>query len=116
MSQQQLAQLLAHYAAGERPDRMLEASVVKETLQLLVDRAPGHSVEIRVVPYVAVQAIPGSRHRRGTPPATVECDARTWVELAAGQLSWQAARVAGRVDASGERSDLTEWLPVVAAG
>lgn len=112
MNSESLDQLLAAYAAGERPDRGAEAAAVKATLAALVERAPGHSVEIRVVPYAAVQAIPGGRHRRGTPPATVECDARTWIELATGTITWQSARAAGRVDASGERSDLSQWLPL----
>lgn len=109
---QQLDQLLAEYAAGTKPEREIELAAVKETLNTLVERAPGHSVEIRVVPYAAVQAIPGGQHRRGTPPATVECDARTWLELASGVITWAEARAAGRVDASGERSDLSEWLPL----
>lgn len=112
MSRDDLNQLLAAYLAGEKPERELEAVVVKETLEALVEKAPGRSVEIRVVPFAAVQAIPGTRHTRGTPPATVECDARTWVELAAGRLSWEEARAQSRVDASGERSDLSPWLPL----
>lgn len=107
-----LDQLLSAYAEGRKPSRELEAAAVKQTLAAFVDKAPGRSVEIRVVPYQAVQVIPGTRHTRGTPPATVECDARTWLELAAGVITWQEARLAGRVDASGERSDLSKWLPL----
>ncbi|MFZ1362209.1 MAG: sterol carrier family protein [Candidatus Nanopelagicales bacterium] len=112
MSPDDLGQLLAAYESGQQPARELEAAAVKETLEALVGKAPGRSVEIRVVPYAAVQAIPGGQHRRGTPPATVECDARTWLELAAGKIDWAEAKSQGRVDASGERSDLSEWLPL----
>jgi hypothetical protein len=42
----------------------------------------------------------------------VETDARTWLELATGRLPWAEAVAAGRVIASGERADLSRYLPV----
>jgi Bacterial SCP ortholog len=87
-------------------------AMTKHLLAVLADRAPGHSVEVRVPPYAAVQCIPGVRHTRGTPPAVVETDPETWIALATGELSWGTAVEAGRVRASGERSDLSAWLPV----
>ena len=45
--------------------------------------------------------------------AVVETDAATWLALALGDLSWADAVAAGRVTASGERSDLTEHLPLI---
>lgn len=104
--------VLAAYAAGIEPDRALTRAVVKATLALLVAVAPGRSVEVRVPPYAVVQAVEGSRHRRGTPPAVVECDARTWLQLATGALAWPEAVADGRVRASGERSDLSPYLPL----
>ncbi len=86
---------------------------VRHTLELLVRRAPGHAVEIRVPPLAAVQAIPGPRHRRGTPSAVVEMSPQTWLSLATGRLTWAQAVADGLVRASGERSDLTAWLPVL---
>jgi Bacterial SCP ortholog len=83
------------------------------TLQLLTDRAPGHSVEVRIPPFAAVQAIPGPVHRRGTPSAVVEMDPVTWLALSTGGLSWAQARAAGRIRASGERADLATWLPLI---
>jgi hypothetical protein len=100
------------WASGGVPDRLTVKAAVKATLAMLVESAPGHAVEIRVPPYAAVQAIEGSRHRRGTPPAVVECDARTWLELATGRVDWAAAVADGRVRASGERSDLSPHLPL----
>ncbi|HNE89099.1 MAG TPA: sterol carrier family protein [Actinomycetota bacterium] len=85
---------------------------VKASLAAFAAAVPGRSVEIRVPPYGAVQAVPGGAHRRGTPRALVECDARTWLELVRGELTWADAVAAGRVEASGERSDLSEWLPL----
>jgi putative sterol carrier protein len=43
----------------------------------------------------------------------VETDAMTWIALATGELSWPAAVAEGRVHASGERADLSAFLPVV---
>jgi hypothetical protein len=42
----------------------------------------------------------------------VETDAVTWIALATGELAWADAVHDGRVHASGERSDLSEWLPL----
>lgn len=86
--------------------------LVKETLGVLERRAPGHSVEVRVPPYGAVQAVEGGRHTRGTPRAVVETDASTWLALAVGELSWQEALDSGALRASGERTDLAAYLPL----
>lgn len=108
----ELAAALDRIRAGgeERTDLKL---VVKHVLAVLEQRAPGHSVEVRVPPYAAVQCIPGVRHTRGTPPAVVETDALTMVALATGELSWADARAQGRVSASGERTDLSTYLPLL---
>ncbi len=87
--------------------------LVKETLGRLERRAPGYSVEVRVPPYGAVQAVEGGRHTRGTPRAVVETDAATWLALATGALTWQEALATGALRASGERTDLTAYLPLV---
>ena len=95
--------------AADRTDVRL---LVKHYLALLQDRAPGTSVEVRVPPYAAVQVVEGVRHTRGTPPAVVELDADTWLALALGEAGWGDAYDAGRVRASGERADLTPYLPL----
>ena len=86
--------------------------LTKHYLAVLETRAPGRSVEVRVPPFAAVQCIEGVRHTRGTPPAVVETDAATWIAVASGQLSWTDAVDQGRVSASGERTDLTPYLPL----
>ena len=86
--------------------------LVKHFMAVLEVRAPGRSVEVRVPPYAAVQAVEGVRHTRGTPPAVVETDAETWVALAVGALAFPDAERAGRLRASGERADLTVYLPL----
>ena len=102
---------LARLRTGEagRGDLRL---LTRHFLAVLEARAPGHSVEVRVPPYAAVQVIPGVRHTRGTPPAVVETDAETWIALATGDLTWPAAETTGAVRASGERADLSPYLPL----
>lgn len=94
----------------------LDATVLQETVRTtlywLGQQHPGRSVEIRVPPYAAVQAVEGLRHTRGTPPNVVETDPATWIELVAGRLSFQDAVAAGRVRASGTRADLGALLPL----
>jgi len=65
-----------------------------------------------VPPHVAVQCIEGPRHTRGTPPNVVETDAATWLRLTTGELSWADAVAAGSVTASGNRADLSRYLPL----
>lgn len=106
---------LSAIEAGDQTDRAVLKQAVKDSLAALVEVAPGHSVEIRIPPFAAVQAIPGARHRRGTPPAVVETDATTWLMLCVGRITWDQARKEGRVHASGERSDLSQWFPLEVA-
>jgi len=80
---------------------------------ILAAVAPGHTVEVRVPPYAAVQCIAGPRHTRGTPPNVVEADPLTWLRLATGRVSWNQALAAGTVTASGERADLSSELPLL---
>ncbi len=87
--------------------------LTKHFMAVLADKAPGNSVEVRVPGYAAVQAIEGVRHTRGTPPAVVEMEVDTWLELATGSLSWGYAYTSGRIRASGERADLTPHLPLM---
>jgi hypothetical protein len=93
------------------PDDLRDA--VRFLLDELAESAPGRSVEVRVPPYGAVQCVEGPRHTRGTPPNVVETDPTTWVALATGGIAWEAAVSEGLVRASGERGDLSPFLPVV---
>ncbi len=86
---------------------------VRFLLEELAAQAPGRSVEVRVPPYGAVQCVEGPRHTRGTPANVIELDSMTWVALATGGSTWSAAVAEGRVAASGERADLSTYLPLV---
>ena len=98
---------------AEQPPRAVLGAAVKTTARWLAQHVPGRSVELRVPPHVAVQCIEGPRHTRGTPPNVVETDAATWLRLATGALTWDAAVAEGRVTASGNRADLSQHLPLL---
>src|SRR5581483_10990757 len=89
-------------------------STVRMLAEMLTARAPGRSVEVRVPPFVAVQAVAGPRHTRGTPPNVIETDPVTWLRLATGRTPFTAAVASGAVRASGTRADLTPYLPLLA--
>jgi Bacterial SCP ortholog len=93
-------------------DRETTATAVRYLLQLLAESAEGNTVEVRVPPFGAVQAIAGPRHTRGTPPNVIEMDAETWIAIATGRQEWGDALAAGRVAASGQRADLSAHLPL----
>ena len=107
-----VAEPAAVAAALARRDPADVKLLTKHFLAVLAEQAPGRSVEVRVPPYAAVQCVEGVRHTRGTPPAVVEMDAATWVALATGDLAWPEAEQSARVRASGERADLTPYLPL----
>ena len=96
----------------EGATRDVRATAVRYLLQRLADAAEGNSVEVRVPPFGAVQCIEGPGHTRGTPPNVVEMDARTWIELATGALTWTDGLSAARIHASGQRADLSAQVPL----
>jgi hypothetical protein len=100
-------------ADGHKAQLAALRAAVRYTLALLAERAPGRAVEVRIPPVAAIQCVPGPRHTRGTPPNVVETDPHTWLDLALGRLSWAAALAGGRVRASGQRSDISGYLPVL---
>src|SRR5215831_4036592 len=105
--------VLAAMDAGLVPAKEALRAAVTFLLGALADRAPGKAVEVRVPPYAAVQCVEGPRHTRGTPPNVVETDPVTWITLAAGRAGWAQAVATGKVRASGPRSDLSAWLPLL---
>ena len=98
---------------GIDPDPIAQRLAVKALVEILVARAPGHAVELRVPPYTAVQVVEGPRHTRGTPPNVVEMGPAAFLDLATGRASWAAAVRDGSVRASGERADLSALLPLL---
>ena len=110
-----LKDLLNSYEINQEVNKTIEQTAVKYCLQLLHEKAPGNSVEVRIPPYAAVQVIPGISHKRGTPPAVIEMTARIWIDLAIGKSDWESAKTSGAISASGERADLSTLLPLISA-
>lgn len=95
------------------PDRQAQRIAVRALADLLASLAPGRSVELRIPPDAAVQLIEGPRHTRGTPPGVVEMEPATFLRLVTGRMTWAEAVDSGRLRASGERTDLSEYLPLL---
>jgi hypothetical protein len=116
LADRELAAVLTRLDAAEigQQERDVDdvRAAVKHFLAVLAYRFPGKSVEVRVPPYAAVQCIEGARHTRGTPPAVVETSGEVWLRLARGRITFHEAVASGAVRASGERSDLTDQLPL----
>jgi hypothetical protein len=109
----ELPGVLAWLDGGPAPERSVQRAAVKESLAALAATAPGHSVEVRVPPFGAVQCISGPRHARGTPPNVVEADPLTWLGLVTGRVIWDDALRAGRLSASGTRTgEVRQLLPL----
>jgi hypothetical protein len=81
---------------------------VREILKIVQQVAPGNSVELRIPPYAAIQCIPGSVHRRGTPPNVVEMSGDTLVELVGNPTYWDEFCHNGRISASGTNANLKD--------
>jgi len=94
-------------------DKDLLRTLVKYLLELLHEKVPGNSVEVRIPPFAAIQIIEGTTHRRGTPPAVVEINPEIFIKISLGEISWQDASVKGLIQASGQRTDLTEHFPLI---
>ena len=81
---------------------------VKQLLKMVQEVAPGNSVELRIPPYAAIQCVPGSVHRRGTPPNVVEMSGQTLIELVDSPTDWDEFCHKGRISASGTNSNLKD--------
>ncbi|KQB83076.1 sterol carrier family protein [Corynebacterium oculi] len=102
---------------ANKPPRAEVAAAVRQSARLLEQSAPGHSVEVRVPPFVAVQCIEGPRHTRGTPPNVVEMNALTWLRLVLGEVDYRQACAEHAVEASGARAgEVARWLPLFRLG
>lgn len=103
---------MKQWSEGEAA-RPVVALATRWSLGKLEKLLPGHAVEVRVPPFGAVQILGGTTHRRGTPPAVVEMNAHTWLELVTGSVQWGDAYENGDITASGQRTDLSEHFPLI---
>ena len=104
----------ARAAGVAQPSRSQLADAVRHTARLLAADAPGHSVELRVPPFVAVQCIEGPRHTRGVPPNVVEVSPHAWLRLATGHSNWDELVAQADTTASGTRAgEIARWMPII---
>lgn len=99
------------YLAGTASDDQL-ATAVRFLLEELGTNHPGNAVEVRVPPFGAVQCVAGPVHKRGTPGNVVEMDPVSWLELALGSQGFDELAGQGKLQASGNRSDLAGLFPI----
>ena len=88
-------------------------SRVKEILKIVQQVSPGNSVELRIPPYAAIQCVPGSVHKRGTPPNVVEMSGQTLIELISNPGNWDELCSKGLISASGTKANLEDLLSKV---
>ena len=88
-------------------------SQVKEILKVVVQIAPGKSVELRIPPYAAIQCVEGGNHRRGTPPNVVEMASGTLINLVKDPAKWENFCNQGLISASGTSSNLSQLFEEV---
>jgi hypothetical protein len=86
---------------------------VREILKIVRQVSPGNSVELRIPQYAAIQCVPGSFHRRGTPPNVVEMSGYTLIELVGNPTYWDEFCRNGRISASGTNSNLKDLFTQV---
>ena len=88
-------------------------SRVREILKIVQQLSPGNSVELRIPPYAAIQCVPGSVHKRGTPPNVVEMSGQTLIELIDNPSNWDELCSKGLISASGTNSNLKDLFTQV---
>ena len=94
-------------------DKETKKTLVKFLLEKLHSKVPGNSVEVRIPPFAAIQIIEGTTHKRGTPPAVIEMNPETFIKISLGEISWQEGLTKGLIQASGQRTDLSEHFPLI---
>ncbi len=83
-------------------------SRIREILKIIQQLSPGNSVELRIPPYAAIQCVPGSVHKRGTPPNVVEMSGQTLIELINNPGNWDELCHTGLISASGTNANLED--------
>jgi len=88
-------------------------SRVREILKIVQQLSPGNSVELRIPPYAAIQCVPGSVHKRGTPPNVVEMSGQTLIKLINNPGNWDELCSKGLISASGTKANLEDLFSKV---
>jgi hypothetical protein len=96
---------------GASENRMNEAEKVRKYLKKLSTIAKGNSIEVRVPPFGAVQAVAGQRHKRGTPPNVVEMDPETFISLVEENANPEELIENGKIFVSGSEAEkVFKWI------
>ncbi|MFZ9790181.1 MAG: sterol carrier family protein [Candidatus Nanopelagicales bacterium] len=115
-SQEEGLKALSKYLELEHKNQLDKDSLrtlIKYLLEILHKKVPGNSVEVRIPPFAAIQIIEGTTHRRGTPPAVIEISPEIFIQISLGEITWEKALTQGLIQASGQRTDLTEHFPLM---
>ena len=104
----ELTQLLARYSNGEASTEDI-SQLVRHFLAVISKKSPGQALELRIPPFGAVQIGSGVQHTRGKPPAVIELNPETWIELAIGLVTWEETTTS----AWDERTNISNLLPLI---
>ena len=104
----ELTQLLARYSNGEASTEDI-SQLVRHFLAVISKKSPGKALELRIPPFGAVQIGSGVQHTRGKPPAVIELNPETWIELAMGLVTWEETTNS----AWDERTNISNLLPLI---
>lgn len=104
----ELTQLLARYSQREASTDDI-ARLTRHFLAVISKKSPGKALELRIPPFGAVQIGSGVQHTRGKPPAVIELNPETWIELAIGLISWEETTTS----AWDERTNIGGLLPLI---
>ena len=86
---------------------------VRKILKIIQQLSPGNSVELRIPPYAAIQCVPGSVHKRGTPPNVVEMSGQNLIELINKPGNWGEFCSKRLISASGTKAYLDDLFSKV---
>lgn len=96
----------------DEPEQSVLAHAVRVSAEYFASQVPGKSVELRIVPFIAVQVVAGSNHRRGTPPNVIEMGARAWLLLFTGKKTFEDLIQDRQIEASGAHCrDIVGYFP-----
>ena len=103
----ELTQLLARFSKSTASADDI-SQLTRHFLAVISKKSPGKALEIRIPPFGAVQIGAGVQHTRGKPPAVIELNPETWIELSIGLLTWEETTNS----AWDERTDISGLLPL----
>lgn len=108
ISDSELTKLIMSFTDGVASTEEL-AQLTRHFLAVISQKSPGKALELRIPPFGAVQIGAGVQHTRGKPPAVIELNPETWIQLAIGLLNWDETTTSPW----DERTDISGLLPLL---